>query len=300
MNRRAFGACHPCVLLLYFLLVLTFSVCLMHPMCLVISLGSALGCNLLLRGGRAVMQSLRWLLPVIFLAAVVNPLFVHRGVTVLGHFPGGNPLTLESILYGIGGAALLGAVLLWSLCWNEVFPSDKVIYLFGRLTPSLALVLSMTLSFVPRLHRQLEATTQAQTALAGGRKPRGLLARIKKGSALLSVLLTWSLERSIETGDTMRSRGYGLPGRTAFSNYRLTLRDKGLLLWLAVVGGGVLWGWGSGALDFSYYPVMTGAWSPTTAVFLAGYLALCLTPAVLEGWEELQWNRSISKTRGIR
>lgn len=300
MKGKAFGTCHPSVLLLYFLLVLTFSVCLMHPICLMISLISALGCNLLLRGGRALLQSFRWLFPVIFLAAAVNPLFVHRGVTVLGYFPGGNPLTLESILYGIGGAALLGAVLLWSLGWNEVFSSDKVLYLFGRLTPSLSLVVSMTLSFVPRLHQQLKATMQAQAALSGGRTPRRLLARLKKGSAVLSVLLTWSLEQSIETGDTMKSRGYGLPGRTTFSNYRMTFRDKGLLLWLVVVGGGVLWGWAGGALAFSYYPAMMGAWSPTTVVFLVCYLALCLTPAALEGWEELQWNRSISKHRGIR
>ena len=42
------------------------------------------------------------------LAAVVNPAFVHQGVTILTYLPSGNPLTLESILYGL--AAALGAV----------------------------------------------------------------------------------------------------------------------------------------------------------------------------------------------
>ena len=37
---------------------------------------------------------------------------------------------------------------------------------------------------------------------------------------------TWSLENAIETADSMKSRGYGLPGRTAFSIFRFDRRDK--------------------------------------------------------------------------
>lgn len=41
------------------------------------------------------------LLPLMLLAAVVNPLVSHQGVTVLFRFPSGNACTLESVLYGI-------------------------------------------------------------------------------------------------------------------------------------------------------------------------------------------------------
>ena len=47
--------------------------------------------------------SLRVALPVLLLAALVNPAFNHAGVTILIYLPSGNPLTLESILYGRGG-----------------------------------------------------------------------------------------------------------------------------------------------------------------------------------------------------
>ncbi len=46
-------------------------------------------------------------------------------------------------------------------------------------------------------------------------------------------MITWSLENAIETADSMRSRGYGLPGRSAFSIYRMDSRDKLALMWLS-------------------------------------------------------------------
>ena len=61
-----------------------------------------------------------------------------------------------------------------------------------------------------------------------------VLNRIKYGLQMVSILVTWALENAIETSDSMRSRGYGLHGRTAFSIYRLTRRDCFLG---AVMGG---------------------------------------------------------------
>ena len=37
------------------------------------------------------------LLPMLLLAAVVNPAFNHEGATLLTYLPSGNPLTLESM-----------------------------------------------------------------------------------------------------------------------------------------------------------------------------------------------------------
>lgn len=52
---------------------------------------------------------------------------------------------------------------------------------------------------------------------------------------MLSILVTWALENAIETSDSMRSRGYGLKGRTAFSIYKFTKKDKGLLAVMAAL-----------------------------------------------------------------
>ena len=160
--RDTFSDCHPAVNFLYFALVLAFSMTLMHPACLLISLTGACCYVARLCGLRELGRSARWLVPMALLAALVNPAFVHQGVTILTYLPTGNPLTLESILYGFAAALLLASVVLWFRCFSTVMTSDKFIYLFGRVIPALSLVLSMTLRFVPRFRRQFRAVSQAQ------------------------------------------------------------------------------------------------------------------------------------------
>ena len=107
---------------------------------------------------------------------------------------------------------------------------------------------------------------------------------------MLSIVVTWSLEDAIQTADSMKGRGYGLSGRTAFSLYRLDDRDRGLLLWLAFCGLYVAAGWISGGLAWRYYPtvqgVLTGAFPLSVQ---AVYLTLCLTPSVLALHEAQVW-----------
>ena len=113
MKHHAFLACHPAVNLLYFVLVLTFSMFFLHPLCLAVSLCAALWCAAQLNGGTAVRRTALWLAPTALLAALVNLAFNHQGATILAYLPSGNPLTLESIAYGFAAAAMLAAVVLF-------------------------------------------------------------------------------------------------------------------------------------------------------------------------------------------
>ncbi len=61
------------------------------------------------------------------LAALVNPAFNHEGATILTYLPSGNPLTLESMLYGAAAAVMLASVVLWFSSFNEVITSDKFV-----------------------------------------------------------------------------------------------------------------------------------------------------------------------------
>ena len=291
MNRtHVFSTCHPAVNALYFGLVLVFTMCLMHPVCLAVSLFSALTCRRQLRGNGASGLPLRAALPLLLLTALINPAFNHQGVTILRYLPSGNPLTLESILYGLAAAVLLLSVLLWFSCLTEVMSSDKVVYLFGRLLPALSLLLSMTLRFVPRFGAQLKTVTAAQRTLGRDVSEGSLPRRLRRGGTVLSILITWSLENAIETADSMRSRGYGLPGRTAYSLYTLTRRDRGLLLWLSFCGVYLLLGWRAGCFYWRYFPMLLwGPVSPLSLTFPLCYLALCLTPVILNRREEYLW-----------
>lgn len=295
--RDAFSSYHPLINFLYFALVIGFTMFLMHPVSLGISLAASLTYAVYLNGGKAVRFSLTYLLPVMLMAAAVNPAFNHEGVTILAYFPSGNPLTLESIAYGIAAAALLAAVVTWFSCYTAVMTSDKFVYLFGRVIPALSLVLSMALRFVPKCRAQLHVISDAQRCVGRDVSSGSLFRRLKNAVTILSVMVTWSMENAIETADSMKSRGYGLPGRTAYSIYRFDGRDKTVLGWLLFCGFYIAAGWAAGGLDWRYYPTIKGVLAGVLPIsFQLVYLALCLTPVILNRREDRQWTRSQSGT----
>ena len=91
---------------LYYGLVLLFSMFLMHPVYLAVSLLGAVSCSIWLKGRKAVRFAALELLPMAVFAALINPAFNHEGATILTYLPSGNPMTLESILYGFAAAAM--------------------------------------------------------------------------------------------------------------------------------------------------------------------------------------------------
>ena len=142
--RDSFAHYHPLVNFFYFTLVIGFTMALNHPLAKGISLTCATVYAVQAEGKQAVLFCLKWCLPMMLLTAFLNPAFSHEGVTILLYFPTGNPLTLESILYGLSAGTMLATVMLWFLNFNRVITSDKFIYLFGRIIPTMSLVLSMT------------------------------------------------------------------------------------------------------------------------------------------------------------
>lgn len=290
--RDAFSGYHPAVNFLYFALVLVCSMCFLHPACLAISLAGALAWAVCLKGRRFLRLALLGGLPMLCLAALINPAFNHEGATILAYLPTGNPLTLESVLYGLVAAAMLCAVLLWFSCYNEVMTSDKFVYLFGRIIPALSLILSMCLRFVPKFRDQLRVVSNAQKCVGRDVSNGGLLQRARHAVRILSILVTWALENAIETADSMKSRGYGLSGRTAFSIYRFDDRDRAALHWIGGLGAYLLAMGMAGGFYCRYFPTFRvtplDAWSVSG---LLAYALLCATPVIIELWEERRWRR---------
>ena len=283
--------------MLYFVLVIGCSFVLTHPVCLGVSLACGVSYMLLLDGRKALRICLLFLLPMLLLAAFVNPAFSHRGATILTYLPNGNPITLESILYGVAAACMLITVISWFRCFTAIMTSDKFVYLFGRGIPALSLVLSMALRFVPRFAAQAKVIAAAQKGIGRDISQGSLLQKAKHGLRILSILVTWALENAIDTADSMKSRGYGLPGRTAFSIYRFDKRDKKALLFLLLCGGGLLAGALSGKLKYAFMPMLGGAaFDVWQAGLFALYLALCAMPIYWNAKEAVKWN-AIHKTK---
>ncbi len=297
MGGDRFAQYHPLVNFLYFTLTIGFSMMMNHPIAQGISLISAIAYAVQTEGKKAVLFTLKWCLPVMLLTAIMNPAFSHEGITILLYFPTGNPLTLESILYGLSSGVMIATVCLWFLNFNRVITSDKFIYLFGRIIPAISLVLSMTLRFVPKFRTQMNAVVDAQKSIGRDISTGSLWHRTKIAVTVLSIMITWALENAIETADSMKSRGYGLKGRTAFSIYRLDERDKLALLYLGFCGFYLLAGVIVSAFGFRYFPSIRYVdLNLFTFSFQFVYFMMCITPVVLNRAEERTWKAIHSST----
>jgi energy-coupling factor transport system permease protein len=273
----------------YFAATIALAMLLMHPIALGISFVCAAVYAVYLLGRRAVATGLKFMLPMMLFAAALNPMFNHRGATILAFLPNGNPVTLEAILFGIAAAVMLAAVFTWFSCFNAVVGSDKLVYLFGRVLPALSLILSMSLRLVPRFRAQIKIIRAAQQGIGRDTAGGGFFQRARSGIRVLSILITWALENSIETADSMKARGYGLPGRTSFSVFRFTRRDGLALAYIAACAAAVIFGMATGMYYFRFFPAVYGA--DSAFVFVA-YFLLGAFPTAINLREDFYWKRT--------
>lgn len=291
-KNHGFSSYHPSVNLFFFTVVLLFTMFYMHPITLVISFVSALIYVAELSQKKELLFMLKFLLPSMMLVMIINPLFQHEGATILAYFPGGNPLTLESLIYGLASGILLGAVLLWFRCYTVVMTSDKVMYLFGKILPHLSLFLAMSLSFVPKFTVQCKLVYESQSLMTKKAQKRKFIQKTKMLAKVFSMMITWSLENAIETADSMKSRGYGLPGRSAFSLFKLRERDKNMLIFLSFAGIYLLFGSFAGVFSSYYFPVIfLGDFTAFHLSFHFIFALLCLTPSLISRKEDALWKK---------
>ena len=295
MNTDSFATYHPLILFLYYLLVIGISMFYLHPVYLGISLAGALA-NLIYQKRSRALPVFLGMIPVVLIMAAVNPLFNHQGATMLFYLQDGNPVTLEAILYGIASACMLLAVVLWFSSFHQVMTADKIMYLFGKSVPAFSLLFSMTLRFVPRFMNQIKKVSRSQQCIGRSISNGNLRERLQHGLRIFSITVTWALENSVETADSMKSRGYGLRGRSHYSLFRFDRRDGSLLSGLVLLAGAVLITMGSGVVSILYYPVFQ--MNPTGAAAIASYLGfglICFTPLLLNWKEDIKWHYLRSK-----
>jgi len=285
---------HPAVLALYFSAVLLINMFLPHPLILAESFLGAFLLLLMLEGGAKTFKSLLMILPLLLLITLSNPLFSKEGERVLLSLFG-KAVTAEALLYGFGIGLMLLGVLLWSRNLAFLMTSDKFLYLFGKLAPGIALVLSMALRFIPLLKIRLKKINSAQKAMGlyVSEKPRD---RLKGPLAAFSSLMTWSLESAVDTGDAMRARGYGLKGRSNFSVFRFHPQDVEFIIIAGALSAPIFYAMFSGHLKYDYYEA--GAKINYDLLSLASYFSfglLCLLPFLYELKESLKWKYFVSK-----
>jgi len=284
-----FERCHPAVNLIYFAAVLVGMITFQHPVFLVVSFLCAFAYSIKRSGSKALIFNL-CLLPIIAAFALYYSSYTHFGITVLKQNVIGNNVTLESLVYGTVLGVVGAGICIWFSCVFSVFTTDKVVYLFGKVSPRLSLFLAILLRIVPRIKKEAKRINMAQQGIGRGANQGNLWQRFRNGLRIFSMLITWTIDSLTIASESMRSRGSSLRGRKAFSIYRFDNRDRayviGMFLCLTLTMMAVL----LRQTDMAYDPRII--WTKVNPLLCVGYAVLCLMPLGLEVWTEYRFKKT--------
>ena len=199
---------------------------------------------------KSLLRSIKAVLFLLIFTAVLN-LFFHSGKTVLVSF-WIIKITKEAVYFTIFLAArLFLLVLASSLLTLTTTPVALTDGIESLLTPLkwirfpvhvFALIMSITLRFIPRLTEETERIMNAQKARGADFETGGLLKKVKAIIPVLIPLLLVSFRIAEELGDAMEARCYlGDKTRTKYKKLAFSWRDLlALSLILALLAGIIL------------------------------------------------------------
>ena len=308
-----FSRYHPVVNLIFYLLVLGTKMFQMSVGLVFISLFSAVVYYFMLKKTEG-LKYCAVVVGIIIVSAIINPLFSHKGGTLLFYLFTGNPVTLESIIYGLISAIIIGAMLLWFSTFNQVMGVERILGAIGKVLPNVSLLITMIMRFIPQytrhqrkvsmvnkvnkrnygekinlLNREKTEKENVIEACKKQKKKNGIdkiIYSIKEGSRTFSITTTWALENSIYTADSMKARGFGTGRRTNYSNYKFQKRDYLLMGWLVILWLVVVFSLEREKVYTYYYPFIQV--KNNVVVYLI-YGLLCLTPVLINVKEEIRW-----------
>lgn len=293
--RDAFTDCHPVVNFVFYIGALVMGMCFLHPLFLVLSLFWSMAYFGVVKGktGKYIFSMLG-----LFTAlSVFNPLFNTQGEHILFSYFGGRAYTLEALCYGMALAGMLVTILTWFATYNEVMTSDKFLYCFGKLAPSVSLILTMVLRLVPSFQKKCDQIGGARRCIGKSAADGTNYEKAEHGLVIVSALTSWALEGGVVMADSMRSRGFGCGKRTCFSIYRMRQQDRRLLFLMVILMAVIVLSSLKGGMTVTYTPVLAFSGVTSLWTFLGGaaYFIFLAIPTVLSWMEAVTWHILRSK-----
>ncbi|MCH5266231.1 MAG: hypothetical protein J1F02_10060 [Lachnospiraceae bacterium] len=272
----SFAKLHPLALLLYYGMAVFLMIWLEHPGLNCLIWFMALLTYISFAGGKKGVRLLGLSAGGVLLCLIINPLFNQRGLTLL-FMVGDMRITLESVLAGGNMASLLMASLLSFAAFSHFMTSEKIMTLCGRRMPSLSLLFSMVLRFVPKAGKDF----REMAALHGSRP------------AVWSAFIGLSLEDALERSLSMTARGYGRGERSSYYYKKLSGRDILLLIVVVLVGAVMLWQKGQGFWQARFFPGIVIKMPGVTGWLIP--IFFYSIPLLMKGKEEIAWHLSRRK-----
>lgn len=234
----------------------------------------------------------KWFWPIsimVLFIIMLTPFFNRRGNHILFYLFD-NPVMLEAIIQGVMIALALSGVLALFVTFNIVLHANKFLFLFSKIIPQWALLIMLSMRFVPLLQRKIKNMEEVQLAKGTSLKQGTIRERAKNGMQLLQMLLTSSLEDSIQAADSMTARGYGIGKRTNYQAYIMKQSDWMALFYMIVLSVILFFGWHLKLGVLQLLPALDPIWQGGMQnVMLIAWILLIGFPILIEGKEVIKW-----------
>lgn len=279
MNSNCkFSTYNPIINFIFFITAIVLGMVFMHPVYLLVSLFCAMIFYITI-AGRESIKLFIILLPFYLLITFANGFITTAGDTVLFVYLNRN-FTYEALFYGFLFANMFSEMIIWFASYSKIMTSDKFIYIFGPIMPSISLIFTMVLRFVPRYKTQAVQIATARKCI-GKADP----------FSIVSAMTTWAFENGLTTADSMKSRGYGSKKRTHFSIYKFGISDILLLAIMIFLTILVVFTSVKGATFIEIIPSIEMAWfdNPYLIIGVVAYGILLLIPSFINVKEVLLW-----------
>ncbi|MBQ8412528.1 MAG: hypothetical protein IJX12_02840 [Lachnospiraceae bacterium] len=288
-----FDAYHPIINFIYFISVIVCNLTFDHPIYISVAYVVMFAYYIKLRGVKGIKIGFS-LIAFAIVYTVIYASYNHFGVTILGQNNIGNNITLESIVYGLSVGIRAITVMMTLGCAFQIITKDKVVYVFGRISPKLSLFIAILFRSVPRVGVRSKAIDIGRKGIGKSFSQGNILSRIRNVISSTSTVVGWTIEDFIDTSSSMKSRGYSLRGRTAYSLYSFDNRDR---LFLIVMIFFMVTLWGAWALDYTniYYDpkiIMPKPGGVDVWLFVV-YAGLLIMPLLSEIFSEKRFRHSL-------
>lgn len=220
---------------------------------------------------------------------ILTPVFNQRGNHILFYLFN-KQIMLEAIIQGAMIALTLAGVLALFVTFNILFTADKFLFIFSKFSHQWTLLIMLAMRFVPLLRRKINDMQDMQSVKGLSIKEGSVHQRATNGMQLLQMLLSGSLEDSIQAADSMTARGYGTGKRSHYHAFQMQRRDYLSLLFLLISAGMLFYGWRIQIGVLELLPQLDLFWQGGFQnILMVAWILFIGFPIIMEGREVIKW-----------
>lgn len=277
-DRTFFYKLHTDTLLVCMLSVTVTAALRIHPVSGILSAVTAVLSYFAYGKKNELLSLLRFCVPMGGMLILFTLLFNRNGVTALFYL-GDAAVTLEAVLYAVCSALVFTSTVLWFSFYCLFLDSDRVYVLLARISRGLGIVVSLSLSLIPKtMEKYNKMRTENTVNTDKAHRFTGLILR-------LSALFSWVFDDAFQTALSMKARGALCAGKRAKEKTRVTVADV-LCILLAVSAVIACF---SPPLKLEIYPRFAGLQYQNGAIWYLPLLGLYAVPCVFKLWEVRKW-----------